>query len=330
MEPTCNIQTDDFQRQVQALLCLRSFEHLCEEAEGRFIIVPLKGIDLLRSLYADTLDRELRDIDLLIHPAEKALEMVELLQQEGYRPEFDFALDKAAFLEKKKISMIPPSPKKIHVDVHMALITKRFFSDTIGTFNKDALSRLIKQNEVVYVLDDVDRWLFLAAHLAFHFLAGDKWYSDLDLLAKQFSEKQFQTLISRTKQYHLERVVAAVCDRLYNQFSNITDHIPLSIILPEASGKRFLQYIRYMELYPERLGHGLHPARYYWEFLFISQRRQRCRAFLQLLFPSLGMMQNMYRCHAFTAIWMYLPHVLMNMLGILLFNIQYMVISNTR
>lgn len=322
MEPTCNIQTDDFQRQVQALLCLKYFEHLCEEAEGRFIIVPLKGIDLLRSLYADTLDRELRDIDLLIHPAEKALELVEMLQQEGYRPEFDFALDSAALVEKKKISMLPPSPKKPHADVHMALITKRFFSATIGTFNKDAMYRLIKQNEVVYVLDDVDRWLFLAAHLAFHFLEGDKWYSDLDLLAKQFSEKQFQTLISRAKQYHFERIVAAVCDRL--------KYSPLTEMLPDSSGKRFIRYIRFMKTHPNRLGHGLHVARYYWEFLFISHDGQRSRAFLQLLFPSLGMMQNMYRCHAFTAIWMYLPHVLMNMLGILLFNIQYMVISNTR
>lgn len=330
MEPTCNISTNDYQKQVQAILCLNAFDHLCIEAKGRFKIVPLKGIDLIRFLYADTLDRELNDIDLLICPAEKALELVEILLKEGYRPEFDFAMDRAALNEKKKISMLSPSQQRPHVDVHLALITKRFFSSTINNFNSDAMSRLIRQNEVVWVLEEVDRWLFLAAHLAFHFLEGGKWYGDLSLLANQMSEQQFNTLINRTKQYNLQRIVGAVCTRMEEQYPEITAHIPLRQILPDRSGKRFIQYIRFMAIHPNCLGHGLHVARYYWEFLFISQYGQRFQSFLRLLFPSLGKMQNMYRCHAIPAIFMYLPHVLLNVVGLLLFTIQYVVISNTR
>jgi len=74
---------------------------------------------------------------------------------------------------------------------------------------------------VVLVLDDIDRWLYLAVHLAFHFLEGDKWYRDLALMTERFDDEKISTLLKRTEEYNLERVVGAVCTRMQSKFPDI-------------------------------------------------------------------------------------------------------------
>ncbi len=328
METTYNATASDLQQQVQAMLLLKAFDALCAKARGRFTLVPLKGIDLVRSLYGDTLDRELKDIDLLVLPTQRATEFVALLQQDGYRPEFAFALDAAALAQKQKVSMLSPAPERLpHIDVHLALITKKFFSATINGFNHDALTRLQAVDEVVSVLDAVDRWLFLAAHLTFHFLSGDKWFRDLALLLERFSEEELSTLLQRAQQYHLERIVAAVLFRLQAVYPDIARRIDLAPLLPDRRSQRFLRYVAFMTTRPQRLGHGFRPARYYWEFTFISHRSQLREAFLRLLLPTLGTLQNLYRCRALPAVLLYVPHVLMNSLGLLLYTAQYHLVT---
>ncbi|MBR0273909.1 MAG: nucleotidyltransferase family protein [Bacteroidaceae bacterium] len=330
METTYNATPTDFRDQVQALLLLKAFDTLCAKAKGHCRIVPLKGIDLMRFLYADTLDRELKDIDMLVVPAQRITALMALLQQDGYLPEFPFALDKAALEKKKKVSMLPASEHMPHIDVHLALITKKFFSATINGFNEDAISRLTAVDEVVSVLDPVDRWLFLATHLTFHFLTGDKWYRDLALLLERFDEEQWSVLRQRTVQYHFERVVVPVLLRLQTMYPTIAPQPDILTLLTDRDGQRFLRYVDYMTADPKRLGHGFRLARYYWEFIFISDARQRRQTFLRLLFPSLGNMQNIYRCHALLAVLLYVPHVLMNVLGLLLFQTQYHHVSKAR
>lgn len=327
METTYNVTATDFAQQAQALICLDAFDQICAKAKGCFGIVPLKGIDLMRFLYSDTLDRELKDIDLLVVPAEKAMGVVEMLQDDGYRPEFSFALDEAALRKKRKVSMLSQSERKPNVDVHLALITKKFFSTTINGFNQDAISRIKAVDEVVSVLDDVDRWLYLAAHLTFHFLEGDKWYRDLVLLMERFGDDEIAILINRAKRYNLERVVGAVCARMRSKFPDVTSRINIAELLPDKGGERFLRYIAFMETHPEKLGHGLRLGRYYWEFIFISKSQQRRHSLLSLMFPSLGNMQNIYRCHALLAILLYVPNLLLNALGLLSFTAQYHVFS---
>lgn len=319
METTYNENETNIKQQAQALICIDAFNKICTKSIGHFTIVPLKGIDLIRFLYADKLDRELKDIDLLVFPSEKAMDFIGMMQNDGYQAEFSFALDEAALKKKRKVSMISPSKLMPNVDVHIALITKKFFSSTINGFNQDAISRLKVVNEVVSVLDNVDRWLYLAAHLTFHFLDGEKWYRDLILLMERFNEEEKSTLVKRAEQYNFERVVGAVCARMRNPI--------FTQLLADKSGKRFLRYIDFMAAHPQRLGHGLHLARYYWEFVFISNKKQRCRSYLSLMLPELGIMQNIYRCHKLFAILLYLPHILINSLGIFLFLVQYHIIS---
>ena len=293
------------------MMCLRAFDALCAQSKGLCHLVPLKGIDLLRTLYADSLDRELHDIDLLVYPAEKAMDFIALLQAQGYRPEFAHALDEAALQSKKKVSMLAPSEHLPHVDVHIALVTKKFFAMTLNGFNEDALTRVQPVDEVVSELEKIDRWLFLASHLAFHFLTGEKWYRDLALLWDKMNEKERATLHDRAKHYHLERVVEAV----------------LFCMQGGTPDSRFLRYVAHVTANPKRLEHGVRPARYYWEFILISDDKERRRAYRALLFPSLGNIQNIYRCHALTAVLLYLPHVLLNSIGLLVLTIHYAIYS---
>lgn len=327
METIYNSTPTDIQQQVQALILLKAFDNICAKARGLFRIVPLKGIDLMRSLYSDTLDRELKDIDLLIIPTERAKDFIKILQQDGYRPEHSYSLDKAAINKKRKVSMLSISERLPNIDVHLALVTKKFFSPTINGFNQDAISRLNVVDDVVSTLDDVDRWLYLAAHLSFHFLEGDKWYRDLALLMDHFDTEELSKLLIRTKQYNFERVVYAVCTRLQSKYPGIACQIDIDRIFPHKSEKRFMRYIKYMTANPKRLGHGLRVARYYWELILISKKRQRKRACVKLMFPSLGNMQNIYRCHAMLAVLLYVPNLLINMMGLLLFSVQYWIVS---
>lgn len=327
METIFNASATDFEMQVQAMLLMKTFDDICDKAKGKIRIVPLKGIDLVRFLYADTLDRELKDIDLLVMPAEKSGSIIDLLQNDGYRPEFSFALDETALKKKKKVSMLSNSDRKPNVDVHLALITKKFFSTTVNGFNDDAISRTKAIDEVVSVLDGTDRWLYLASHLTFHFLHGEKWFRDLILLMDRFDEAEMALLVERTKQYNFERIVSAVYSRMISIYPKIAGRIDMQQLLPDRGGKRFLRYMEYLEAHPKKIGRGLRLARYYWEFVFISKKSQRRRCFMRLIFPSLGDLQNIYRCHASVALLLYLPNMLINALGVLLFSAQYLAFS---
>lgn len=330
METTYNTTVSDFAQQAQALICLDAFDNICTKAKGKFKIVPLKGIDLMRFLYSDTLDRELKDVDLLVIPAERAMEFIEILKADGYRSEFSFSLDKTALDKKRKVSMLSPVKRLPNVDVHLALVTKKFFSHTINSFNQDAISRIKEVDDVVCILDDIDRWLYLASHLTFHFLNGDKWYRDLILLMERFDDADMSTLVKRTEQYNFERVVSAVFSQIRLMHPALGNRIDISQLLPDKSGKRFIRYINYMTAHPKRLGHGLRLGRYYWEFIFISDKRQRRHTIISLMCPSLGNMQNIYRCHAPLAIMLYLPHMLINALGLSLFSVHYLLFSNSQ
>ena len=330
MKTTYNNTVTDYAQQVQALLCIDAFENLCAKASGRFRIVPLKGIDLIRFLYSETLDRELRDLDVLVLPEQRAMGFIELLFSEGYRAEYTFSLDSSALREKRKVSMLSPSEKIPDIDVHFALIHKKFFSKTINGFNLDAVSRIRDVDEVVSVLDNIDRWMYLASHLTFHYLEGEKWYRDLALLLNRFNENDLDLLISRSKSYNFERIVGAVCWRMQSKYPDIAGRITLSDLLPSGSDNRFLRYIAFMAEHPKRLGNGFHLVRYYWEFIFIKRKEHLHHSFVRLLFPSIGNMQNMYRCHAIPAALLYVPNFIVNALGFLLFMAQYYLISTIR
>ena len=88
-------------------------------------------------------------------------------------------------LAKKKISLLSTSPCRVNVDIHFALVTKKFFSPTTSTFNADAFARQKSGR-----LDSVDNWLFLAQHGCFHLFSDSKWIRDLDIVYQSFTDDE--------------------------------------------------------------------------------------------------------------------------------------------
>ncbi len=126
----------------RTLLVLDNFEWIKRQAESIGVtVISIKGIDVLTSIYSEQLDRDVRDIDLLTSSVDDCLKLVERLCDNGYEPEFDFAVRRDALLAKKKISLLSTLPCRVNVDIHFALVTKKFFSPTTSTFNVDAFVR---------------------------------------------------------------------------------------------------------------------------------------------------------------------------------------------
>lgn len=273
----------------RTLLILSNYDWIRQQATAIGVdIIPLKGIDLLLTIYAETLERPVRDIDLLCRTEDDCRRLAEHLCREEYRLEFPFSLRHEALAAKQKVSLLSCSTTKVNVDIHIAFVTKKFFAQTIGTFNADALQRCHEGH-----MEAIDRWLFLAQHAAFHAFADAKWTRDLQLLHKDFSAEQQTVLQERARQYGFRRVVAAACYHIGQQPA--TDNL-----------QHFLRFIRsFNRPFSRRPFDRLISS--YWEFAFIDSASLRLRMWLRLMFPSRGMLTNIYRIRRPAALLLYYP-----------------------
>ena len=303
----------------RTLLILNNYEWLKSEAATIGIqIIPIKGIDLLQNLYAERLDRHVNDIDILCRNDEECKRLVNQLCQEEYRVEFPYAMQPEALASKKKVSLLSCSTTKVNVDVHTAFVTKKFFSQTIGAFNSDALRRCKDGH-----MDDIDRWLFLAQHAAFHIFADSKWTKDLKLLYDRFSEEEKVSLLQRANEYGFRRVVIT---GLYQTKKDTPDsmHHELRRLNPTSSECRFLSFIKHFDRSFSRRAFDRFVS-VYWEFTFISSKCHRLTTWLHLLFPSKGLLTNIYRIKSTKSIIFFYPlNLLISGLTSILFGLLYM------
>lgn len=281
----------------RTMLILSNFEWIKKEAAAIGVsIIPIKGIDLLQTLYANSLARPVRDIDLLCHSEEDLLKLAHRLCLEDYRLEFPFALRPKSLASKKKASLLSCSTTKVNVDLHTAFVTKKFFSQTIGTFNADAINRCRDGH-----MEATDRWLFLAQHAAFHMYGDFKWTIDLDLLYQQFTEGEKEALSEKATRYGFRRVLAAALSHIawhrgwmMHEGAPSADAIDSSPLQLTASERRFLRFIRHFDRpFSRKAADRLIAA--YWEFTFIDHRSDRLKAWLHLMFPTKGALTNIYR-----------------------------------
>jgi len=297
---TSNAQQQEFDL-ARTLLILNNYEWIQQEAAAVGVeIIPIKGIDLLQTLYAERLDRPVRDIDLLCRNEEDCRRLAERLCQEEYRLEFPFSLRHEALSVKRKVSLLSCSTTKVNVDLHTAFVTKKFFSQTIGSFNEDAIQRCQDGR-----MEAIDRWLFLAQHAAFHTFGDGKWIRDLRLLYDAFTPEQLTALHNQTVRYGFRRVVAGALYHIYQDEPErrqaIMDRLSLT-----GSERRFLRFI-------QRFDHPIANKTFaqlinsFWEFIFIAKRTDRIRMWLQLMFPSRGMLTNIYRIRNSSSVWFYYP-----------------------
>ena len=286
----------------RTLLVLDNFEWIKQQAATIGVhIIPLKGIDLLQSIYAERLNRPVRDIDMLCRSEEDCRRLVERLCQEDYRLAFQFSLRPEAMAAKHKVTLLSCTPNKVNIDIHVVPVTKKFFSQTIGSFNEDAIQRCVEDR-----MEATDRWLFLAQHAAFHAFSDGKWLRDLQLLLDSFTQEQRSVLCEKANTYNFRRVTLAAISSLISHGEARLQQL-LSAFDLSRSEKRFLRF----------MGSFRHPfdrrrpldrlITSYWEFAFIDRRRDRFRMWLQLMFPSPGVLTNIYRIRTPLARLFYYP-----------------------
>lgn len=306
----------------RGMLVLEQFHRICSAALGICTVVPLKGVSLLKSIYSKHLDRDAGDIDLLVFPSEKAEEFVEKLTREGYRRQFDYLCDRKALNSKRKIALTSTNPLETDVDIHLDLVTKRYFRRTIREFNKDAISRIRYDaaddagNPADPRLDKVDEWLFLAQHACFHQFQELKWIRDLKILADTFSPDEVTTLIERASLYNMRRVTAISYIQILRRVGHST--------LPAIS----YPGIRRFEARAENILHRHHSKlrtrinNWFWEILCIDHPADRLRGYLRFIFPSTGSLKATYRTDsALKANLLRIPHTLVAPLAVLFFHL---------
>lgn len=294
-------EVNEIQNFVRGAMVLQNYNWLREKAsEAGCRIIPLKGIDLLQTIYRDTYARPVRDIDIWVDGAESCRRLVEHLCQEDYRLEFPFSMTPENLRSKRKVSLISCSLGKVNVDIHIAFVTKKFFSHTIGTFNEDAARRCGESS-----MDPVDRWLFLAQHAAFHNFSDPKWTRDLTSLYDDFDSEALDMLESRAAEYGFRRVWLAALtsigrsDRISGGRLRFGERCLLRFL--SNSRKPFTRNIR------DRI------LTAYWEFPFIARGKDRVRMTASLLFPDAGTLANIYRVNNRAMLALYYPlNILIN------------------
>lgn len=294
---------------VRALLVHDNYEWIARRAEALGIeVVPIKGIDLLQTVYAERFDRPVRDIDLLCFSEEDCRRLANDLTGDGsYRLEFEFSLRPEALAAKRKVSLLSNVRTKVNVDIHTALMTKKFFSRTVGTFNEDALQRIAGGR-----LETVDRWLFLAQHAAFHNFSDPKWVRDLKIIYQNFSEQQRAETLRRSGQYGFGRVVKAALWHCGEW---------------QGNEDAFLRFVRRLNR-PWKHNLFYRFIAGFWEFAFIEKRSARLRAFRDLIFPNFGTLTNIYRVrHKALLPPYYLLNILIMLPAVLLFGGVYIIMS---
>lgn len=293
----------------RAMLVLEQYRHLCRMADGICRIVPLKGVSLLQNVYNEQLDRDAGDIDIMVLPVDKAEEFVSRLVGEGYRRQFPYLTDREAFAAKRKLALLSRNPLETDVDIHLDLVTKRFFKHHCGDFNRDAVARCRASGAGELRLDKIDEWLFLSQHACFHRFEEEKWLRDLSKVAQTFSEEDTRCLSDRVKRYGMERIVRVSCNELARagMFAPaVTSVAPLPGI-----EKRF-------DRLADNILHRCHSrfmARVFawqWEILCISTLPGRFKGFSRFVFPGQGDMKAIYRTRSALKVnLLRVPHAVM-------------------
>lgn len=146
------------------LNALKEIAQACDEHKMR--VVPLKGADLLMSVYENIGLRQLSDLDILIEKSD--LEKFRMIMHSlGYT--------ETPMLPRRAAEIVDhPSPylytrNGLHVDIHLKLNKKKKFDLTI----QDLWSRVTQfefEGVVVWKLEKIDFLIHLCVHLHKHFI----------------------------------------------------------------------------------------------------------------------------------------------------------------
>jgi hypothetical protein len=137
-------------------------------------VVPFKGPAVAWSIYESPALREMRDLDLLVRPADAA-RAAGLLVEYGYRPAC--GTDRRFFRSGRELPLT--SPAGVAIDLHWALAPSYFCHalDMDGIWTRLAAVRVA--GRAVPSLGNEDLLIFLCIHGAKHEWCSLHWLSDL-------------------------------------------------------------------------------------------------------------------------------------------------------
>jgi hypothetical protein len=307
-----DIETDriDF---VKNTLLINHFCKILSLNSEDCLIVPLKGISLLLGIYKDDYSRNVGDIDIFV-PENDRETLITNLKKTGYV--FRNQNINNRLPSKRKFDMIHAGKKYCDLDIHTDLINKKFYRTSTGDFTSFALKRLTKtgyKHQPILLLSPVDEWLYLAQHYCFHLFSNDKWLIDLYLLQCRFSSEEISELVAVAKKFHFERVVTAVSRCLKSKYPQ------KEVKIPEIITKRHYVFDllscnhKYAYTFTNRI------IAIYWEFVFIDHFFSRLKAYIQLLFPPLMVLSDIYNCRSKIIYLAYPVHLLLVILSSALF-----------
>ena len=284
-------------------------------------IVPLKGMSLLFSIYKDNYARNVADIDFLV-TEENVPNIVEKLESIGYHFRKNHEKLNVRLSTKHKFDMINLDNRFCDLDIHINLINKKWFKLSTGDFNSFALSRIKTieyKNLNINILSEIDEWLYLAQHYCFHLFSNDKWFKDLYLIQKKFSNADIIELTTTAHHFHFERIVTAVSRRLKDNYQQDEIKIPemltkKRLIFDSISSKN----LKYAHKFSNRI------IAIYWEFIFIHSCKSRISAYLHLLFPRMCILMDIYNCKPMTSLLLYPLHIILVLLSSILFICIYL------
>lgn len=300
---------------VRNTILMKQFRKISGLCGTDFFIVPLKGISLLFTIYKDGYLRNVGDIDILVAP-ENLDAFTDKLKEAGYI--YRSAKSPASRIKaKRKIDMIHTDPKYCDLDIHIDLITKKFFKESTGDFTSWAMTRLMQTDDPsVCLLSPVDEWLYLALHYCFHLFSGEKWLNDLMILQTNFSDEEMNELVEIANRFCLQRVVTAVRSCLIQKYGIDKIRIPF---LYKNKSSIFNLLLRKPEIkFRHRLSDRIIAG--YWEFLFIDETKAFLKAYRHLLFPYFSVFCSIYNSGSRIVFFLMYPvHILLIFLSSILF-----------
>ena len=269
-------------------------------AEEDFRILPLKGISLTKTIYAqDPSRRQLSDIDFLVQP-ENLLRLHRILEEIGYKTTNKNMLRPEYQQVKRKVEYLHPNPLFPGLDVHSAFVVKKFLSLHAG-FELDAVFDRAKEVATdagtCLVLDPVDEWLYLAYHYALHHqFSGLKWLMDIYYSTWRLTAEDWGRLLQRSAAAGLDKIVLATLQALARTCPELPEFCRQrpSCALGGMTRTWLHVALDIKTLLYRELNHGRNRLQdkigeYMWEFLFIDRPGHQLGAILRLLFPSHGL-----------------------------------------
>lgn len=279
--------------------CLRAF------AAARLRVIVLKGAALVEAVYRDVALRPMVDLDLLVHPRDRASAQ-RLLESQGYAASRPEVRPGALAEQESEIDFCKTAAIPLHVDLHWSLfdsphyqrrIDPNWFWDTAGP------ARIAGEPALILGLEA--QVLHLSGHLALHHAGrGLRWWEDLAaMLAADADRLDWDELLTRARRYDLQLALRSV-------LMELAEHWDAPVPAAVVAALRAVQPSPEETWVAARMAapHRSAGQRFWADLVSISDWNARRRFALANLFPSAAYMRARYAIRHPLLLPLYYPY----------------------